>query len=428
MLANERQPFFPRTLSLLAILATNTAQGGTWEYHGSYELDYTSNAFLTVDNEESDIYQQLNAGISYHEQSTRLEADISTSVEYRNYQDNSFDDDTWLYIDADARWAIVRNRLFWVLTDSLSNEPIDERAPRDLPNNIQQTNVFSTGPSLVYEFHNKNRLNGDLRYMNSWSEETKEFNSDRLFAGLNWAYEIAAATDIGIGFSYVDVTFDDTSAEESNDYQKASLFGTWDRRLGEDSVLRIEAGATYVELENQQENTWHGLVDWRRTISRNSSVEAIFRHGLLDESESLIDTADSGGFSIIGPETYELSELSLHYALNLTHSFWGVSASYETRDYVNDTGSDRDLFYLVLGWNQVLGRGWHSNVDIEFSREEYDIDGLKNNTLEILGGIEYQSTRHMTYRLAISWDQRNSNQVTEEYEDIGFNVMLLYRR
>ncbi len=148
---------------------------------------------------------------------------MNASIERAIYQNNTFDDETNLFIDADLRRALVRNRLFWVVTDSLTSEPIDSRDPNE-PSNRQQTNVFTTGPSLSYEFNLANRIQADLRYANSYAEEADDFNADRWFAGAGWIYGLSATTDISLNTTFYDVAFDQNQIEGAGDYQRESIF------------------------------------------------------------------------------------------------------------------------------------------------------------------------------------------------------------
>ncbi len=272
-------------------MAASTAfAAGTWDYFGSYQLGYSDNLELAPDGGTSGAYHTLAAGIGYEEHGTRLDGNVDASVEYVNYPSNVFDDETWLYVDGDLRWALVSDRLFWVLTDSLTNQPVDTRAP-NVPTNLQQTNVFTTGPSLSYQFNTANTIKADLRYMNSWAEEDDSFEADRWFAGAGWVYGLTPADDISVHVTYYDTDFRQNEGQE--DYRRQSVFAAWERRTGETSTLRAELGLINVDFEeSDNESGWRALLEWNRTISSSSTLRVSGRHGLTDAALSIATMAD----------------------------------------------------------------------------------------------------------------------------------------
>lgn len=408
--------------------AVSTAYAaGTWDFFGSYQLEYSDNLELAPDGGTSGVYHTLAAGLGYEEHGTRLDGNVDARVEYVNYPSGVFDDETRLYIDGDLRWALVRDRLFWVLADFLTNQLVNTRAP-NVPTNLQQTNVFTTGPSLSYQFNTVNTLKVDLRYMNSWAEENASFKADRWFAGAGWVYGLTPADDISLHVTYYDTDFRRNQGQE--DFRRQSVFGAWERRTGQTSVLRIELGLINVDFEKSaNENGWRALLEWNRTISSSSSLTVSGRHGLTDAALSIARTADpeSIGSNVVSGDVYEVTALDVGYNYSWAASTLNLSGSYEKQDYVTSGEIDRDLFGVLASWSTRYGGGWSSRFTGDFAWADYD-DGLSDRTYLLYAGVDYASTPNITYTLGVNWQRRFSDAPGDHYEDWGVVLMVRYDR
>jgi hypothetical protein len=412
---------------LCSVTVSGVFAAGTWDYFGSYQLGYSDNLELAPDGGTSGAYHTLAAGIGYEEHGTRLDGNVDASVEYVNYPSGVFDDETWLYVDGDLRWALVRDRLFWVLTDSLTNQPIDSRAP-NVPTNLQQTNVFTTGPSLSYQFDAANTVQADLRYMHSWAEEDDNFEADRWFAGASWIYGLTAADDLSLHATYYDTDFRQNQGQE--DYRRQSVFAAWERRTGQTSTLRAELGMINVDFdESDNENGWRVLLEWNRVISSSSALTVSGRHGLTDAALSIATAADPEtiGNNVISGDVYEVTALDLTYRYSWAASTLNLSGGFERQDYVTAGEIDRDLVGAAASWTTNFGGGWSSRLAGDLAWADYD-DGLSDETYLLYAGVDYASTPHITYSMGVNWERRYSDAPLDEYEDWGAILMVRYDR
>lgn len=400
---------------------------GAWDYYGFYQLGYSDNLERAPNGGTSGFDNTLGIGVSYEESGTRLDGSFDASVEYVNYPSNVFNDNTWLYVDGDLRWALVRDRLFWVFTDSLTSQPINARVS-NIPSNLQQTNVFTTGPSLSYQFDAANRIQADLRYLNSWAEETDAFNADRWFAGAGWVYGLTVADDLSFHTTYFDTKF--KYNDDREDYQRQSIFAAWERRTGETSTLRAELGAINVDFDESEDAS--GLrvaIEWNYVISSSSSLSINGRHGLTDAALSMATAVDPEtiGTSVISGSVYEVTSLDIDYSISWSDSVIGMSANSERQDYVADDRVDRDMARISIGWRRSLGNGWSSRLRGGLSWSDY-ADGQEDKTYLVYAGIEYASTPNISYRMGVNWDRRDSTAPESEYQDWGLILMVRYDR
>lgn len=413
---------------VIPFLVVLPVTAGTLGYYGSYQLDYSDNIELINEGGTSGVYHTLSAGMGYVEHGTRLDADVNGSVEYINYPNGVFENQTSLYLNGDVRWAFVRDRLFWVVTDSLTNEPINSRAP-DVPANRQQTNVFTTGPSLQYQFDLANRIQADMRYMNSWAEEDSGFDGDRWFMGASWIYGSANATDLSLSATFYDVNFDQDQGAGSENYQRNSIFAGWERR-NDPSSFRVELGLINIDFdESGDENGWHGLVEWNRIISSSSSLIVDIRHGLTDSALSIAGATnpDNIGSNVISGQVYNASSVDASFTYDLAVSAIQLYASYERQDYVTAGQLDRDLATASINWTRRFGGGWSSRASGTVDWEDYE-DGRSDETYFLYAGADYLGTRNLTYSMGVNWERRNSSSSVAEYDSWGLVFLVRYAR
>lgn len=410
------------------VLFLSPAAAGTLSYFGAYQLDYADNIELANGGGTSGVYHTLGAGLGYEEHGTRLDAIIDGSVEHLYYPDGVLENETSFYLDADVRWAFIPDRFYWVFTDTLTNELIDP-TEASISSNWQQTNVFSTGPNLQYQFDLANRIEADIRYMNSWAEESDDFNADRWFAGGSWIYGSATATQISLNATFYDVLFDQSDGGFVEDYQRHSVFVGWERGQGS-STLRIEGGLINIDFEDSDdESGWHGLVAWNHVISSASSLVVSVRHGLTDSALALAGAVDPDnvGSNVVSGEVYEVSAVDASFQYDLTNSVLELLASYEKQDYVTVGEIDRDLASASISWTRNFGGGWSSLLSAEFDRDDY-VNGQLDDTYYLYAGAVYRGTRFLTYNLGVNWERRSSTESTSEYDNWGLAFLVRYAR
>src|SRR5690606_19655145 len=129
---------------------------------GGYEHD--DNVTLSeVDPIETDI-ARLGVGFSVEQASSVVRASVVGRIDHRRYQD-VFDDMTDRMLEGRLHWEVVPDRLAFVVEDSYGVQTINRFSP-DAPDNRQQVNVLSLGPTFMFRPGNLRGL-AELRYINS---------------------------------------------------------------------------------------------------------------------------------------------------------------------------------------------------------------------------------------------------------------------
>ena len=129
---------------------------------GGYEHD--DNVTLSeVDPIEQNI-ARLGLGFAVEQASSVVRANVIGRIDHRRYQD-VFDDMTDRMLEGRLHWEVVPDRLAFVVEDSYGVQTINRFNP-DSPDNRQQVNVLSLGPTFMFRPGNLRGL-AELRYINS---------------------------------------------------------------------------------------------------------------------------------------------------------------------------------------------------------------------------------------------------------------------
>jgi CheY-like chemotaxis protein len=121
--------------------------------------------------------------------------------------------------------------------DSLSQQSVSSIAAFT-PGNQQQINVFEAGPSFFARFGQTTLGQLDLRYTNSYAEETQTFNSDRYTAAARLTRELSATDRISGNLEGTRTEYD--SISELYDYERYDAF-VIDWIVGETSTVKLIA-------------------------------------------------------------------------------------------------------------------------------------------------------------------------------------------
>lgn len=171
-------------------------------------VELHDNARQSANNAEDDVSYQPYAGFQFINEGERLFASVDFLAEYERYQD-TFDDDTRLYIDAYLGFGIIPGRLIWNLQDSATIQRINALG-FDLPDNTQRVNVLATGPELYYE-RNVWRTIAKAQVSQVSYEESKEFDASGLSASISLYRDLNSYSSLGLSLSYNENEYDELS-------------------------------------------------------------------------------------------------------------------------------------------------------------------------------------------------------------------------
>jgi hypothetical protein len=212
--------------ALLAIAIPSSAFAVNVDYEVGVGIEHDDNVNLSENDPIGENILMPMLGFTVFQLGSTIQAAVIGNIEYRDYLDNHFGDEFRSQLAGRLNWSVLPERLDFTVQDRLGVEPVNTLQP-DAPSNLQQTNVFAAGPTLRFRFGPTVRGQAELRYVDSYAEETDEFNSQRIEGALRAIKDLDATTAISANVTDQHISFDDASV--SPDYNSYGFFGRYAR-------------------------------------------------------------------------------------------------------------------------------------------------------------------------------------------------------
>lgn len=430
------------SLALLAACAPHAAKAA-WRLDYSLGMGYqhSDNINLSEIDPVSENVLIPNAEFSLSESGSTLRADIAGSFEYLYYTGGAFANELRTNLDADVDWTIVPERLNWAFSDHLGMEPINLRDPAT-PGNMQRTNVFTTGPTLRFTLAPTVRGRADLRYVDSYAENSRDFDSGRVSAAFRTEWERSTTQQFSAGVEVQDVDFDHDDLAE--DYKRRSAYVGYTHRLT-DLNLNVIAGYAWLDYARGHEASAPFLrtsLYWTITPSNRVRVAGAWEYSdaasYLAEGAGGPDDEEPGGGRVriggamVSPDVYRENRVEASFVhesarLLLTASAYTGKFRYENTlaEYTQDR--DERGGFLDVGYRarpQVVVGSLLSTT-----RRTY-VDTGERDTTKMYGVyVAHTLSRHWSWRVDLSHLERESRTgTTPTYDENQVFLRLTYRR
>lgn len=432
---------FARQRVLCAALAAALpvgAQAARLEYDVSLRYMHSDNIVLQAADEISEDILSPQVRFVLSHDSSALTTRLRGNVQHLDYMDDVYEDDTRGEFSGELEWTVLPDRLMFYARDSLSEQSVDSLAAFT-PGNQQKINVFEGGPTLMARFGENMRGQLDLRYTNSWAEETETFNSDRYSAAARLARALGA-TDALVFNVEASQTEYDTIAELYN-YKRYDAYVTY---LSQLSKLSVDISAGYSRLKPEgvdgtSSALFRGYAGWEVAPRSQLSARASYQFG--DASQDLIqrvgapgeptDPGDPGG-PIVGqpgdpnlqiiPDTFKQRRLSLGYEFTGERLSVLAEPYFEQLRYIRDDSFDADNSGISVSARYGLtARLSLTGVAQRYKREFTNI--ARDDTDTILGaGLAMRFSRHWGAQFDYRHRKRDSSIGSQDYVE---NVVVL---
>lgn len=422
---------FGRLVVAIVLLATlHDARAVRLDYVAELGFLHSDNINLDETDPISENVLIPGIGFTLTESGSTVQAQATGLVQYRNYLGNEFSDETRTTLDARANWSIIPERLAWTFADNLGVNPVDLRQP-DAPDNVQRTNVFSTGP--IFRFRLTPTLEGqaEARYVDTYAEINSEFDSQRLGGALRALYDLGPTRRISGNVEFDDVDFD--SNLFSTDYRRTSAFVGYDEELARFD-LDVSAGYSYVDFEDGESSDGplaRALLDWRSSGRTTFGLGVFWQ--LSDAAASLASgTAafDAGIGDVPVGSSFVTADVFEERRVDARHAYLGERWTARTAAFVNRIryeresafAQDRDEFGTSFNLDYRLRQTFGIGILAALTRRDFTNDA--GNTRDYLLGtyIRQQMTRNWSWRVDLTHTERSSD------ADLGYDENSAYLR
>jgi hypothetical protein len=428
----------------LALAVPSVALAAPIDYHIDLGIEHNDNVNLSDNDPVSEDILEPQIGFGYVQDGATIQAAANGILQYRDYLGGEFSDEVRGQLAGRLNWTAVPQRLNIAVQDFLSVQPVNPLQP-NTPNNQQQTNVFAVVPTLDFRVGDTVRGEADLRYVNSYADETKEFNSQRAGAALRFIKDLDPTSAISANGEDEHVHF--TDALGGPDYNRYSVFGRYTQKWTKVDLV-ADLGYMWLDysgnvFEDRNEPLGRAALSWHPSERSTFTADAAYQFS--DAASSMIATTDVQTPTTGQPPTAiaigdatTTSQAYLEHRLGVGYRWAGerltfnIDPYYRELDYSNGTQVVTGLDETVRG---VTGAASYLlrpllSIGLAGTGENLHYDGIgrRDKTWTLTAFLTQQWTRNWGGRLEYTHYTRNSNVVGQDFDQNIIYFALVYTR
>lgn len=174
-------------------------------------LEYHTNIDRTAENELSDTDRQLGAEVYLSHQSNLTQTSLAYDINKHNFLHDRQDDRTSAEGSARIDVNIVKNRLSWFASNSLSEDLRNSRQA-DVLNNRERRSVTATGISAVGRLSKRDYLVISPAASKVTFQDSEQSDSDRRNLNLSWNHKLSFVSELNLNVFGSKVEFDNINS------------------------------------------------------------------------------------------------------------------------------------------------------------------------------------------------------------------------
>jgi hypothetical protein len=210
-------------------------------YGADAGLGETDNVALAPTNKVTQTIATVDADFDIKHQSSRLDVDAKGNFTDFDYLQGAFGNQLLGRFDGVGHFALIPQRLTWVLADDFGQAAVDPFLPT-APGNLEDINYVSTGPDLALRVGGTGFVDASLRAGRA-TFQTSPFNSSRVLGTLAAGLQLSARSTVSLNGAAERVLFDNT--EVNGDFDRTSGYVRYDIE-GARTNLSVDLGATKI--------------------------------------------------------------------------------------------------------------------------------------------------------------------------------------
>jgi hypothetical protein len=420
----------------LSLAASASAQAVGLDYSLQAGVGYSDNINESAIDPVGEALFIPRVNFTVDEKGADVQAQAVGDIEYRDYLGGDFNNELRGQLSSVVNWVIAPQRMSFDFEDYAAVAPVNILVS-NAPNNLQQTNVFTLGPSFNFRLDPTLNLQTDLRFTNSLASQTDDFNSNRGLAALRAVKLLDPTTQLSANVTVEDVHFTDAIGDP--DYRRDEVFGRYQSKL---ASFDLDVALGYTRLDFSQEPNQSGLLargamTWHANPDNSLSIG--FARQFADASQdmmvdpSALLTTGLGNGIVVGT-TAITSQVFLEHQLNATYLYQSERVTLRAAPYYNRYEYEaapelnQTAHGVVVGAGYRLTKLWSINLDaLEETRDYRDID-RRDEDIRFDLYLSHQFTMHWSGRIDFIRNERNSNALDQGFRENVAMVAVIYKR
>jgi hypothetical protein len=299
-------------LPILALASTAGAESLT--YGVDVGVGQSDNITLVETDRISQTMAIAEADFDFKQKSRLLDADVKGNFTYLDYLQGAFSNQLVGRFDGIAHFALIPERLTWVLQDNFGQSGLDPFTPLT-PTNLEDVNYVSTGPDLSLRLGGTGFLNMGAR-VSRVTYETSPFDSNRVSGNIAWGLQLSAVSSVSVNADSERVNFENTML--NTDFDRSDVFMRYEIQ-GARTDLSADLGGTEIRETDASNTGGLAKIQLARRISPAAKLTFSIGHDLTDAANSF-SSLQSGATGIVG--TAPAAQTSQSYTVDYASAEW----------------------------------------------------------------------------------------------------------
>ncbi|HTC27892.1 outer membrane beta-barrel protein [Dyella sp.] len=451
------------TLARAVGLALAVLPGAVWasqfEYSIYGSIEHSDNITLSDSNPISQNVFSPGINFTYAQQGSVFQANVTGTLQYNDYLGHQFSDQTQTELAAQANWTVLPKRLDFTVEDYAGVEPVDSLAS-NAPNNQQQTNVLSLGPTLHLQFGDIMRAQLELHYLNSYASKVQDFNSSRGMAAFRLYRDLSPTDTLSLNIESQRVRFNNSVASELVDgaddtfatpnYTRNQIYGEYASTLAHfDADLLL--GWSRINFNGAPDDSKplaRATLGWQFNPSNALSVTGEYEFSdaaqdmLLQPGQSIVNALSEnptdfldnpgGGIStgnlVIDSEVYLEKSLQATYTYHTERLQFSISPTYDKLEYLNNSTFDQATRGGTISVDYHLRPRTTLTGFVNVERQTYESLSRTDTTYRYGVDLGHQLTPHWTWHVSYIRQLRSSTAIAQSYHENEIYFSVVFKR
>lgn len=388
----------------------------------------TDNVTRSATAAQSETIATVGADFEVKRDSRRLDLDARGDFNYFDYLRNTYSRQFLGRFDGQGTFAIVPERLTWMVQDDFGQAQVDPFAPVT-PTNLENINVFATGPDLLLHFDANDfvRLGGRYSVM---TYETSPLDGKRVLGNVGVGRDLSLASSVSLNADFERLTFDHAGAGgttiitsgTNTDYDRRKVYARYDLK-GARTDINASLGATQTNEGNGWTTTPLVRLDATRTVSASSTLQVTAGRQFTDVADSFRDLqGGAAGGIVIAPVVAN----SGNYLSNYASAAWrfqrlrttlAVTANWERDTYTVHPEADVRRTDIELNAGRRLTSLLSVDLVGSVGKSNYLNQAFSDRNWLVGAAVTLRPGRHVDFRLRYDHDNRTTDGAGTGYSE-----------
>jgi hypothetical protein len=387
---------------------------------------YSDNVNRVPVNGLDETIASVGTVLNIAEANRRVIADVRSEFTYYDYLDDTYKSELVSAVDALADLVLVEDRIRWFVQDNYGRALFDPFQP-DRPENWENVNFLTTGPTIVLYPGERNNAGVDLRY-SRMDYEVRDFDNERQGGRLWVGRSIRRDQMLSLNVDVETVEFDNGVTP---DYDRQSAYLRWEIDGGR-NLVDFDLGYTEQEILSEKADGIMFDLTWARDVSARSQLEFHVGRRFADQGnvfryqQSITRDLDSVGDLTENGSPFLMESLDVNYTFTGERTTLFVVVGGIEQEYETQEEQDRRDMQVELFAERDLSRSFFSSVSLRYYMREFTNIVRDDDTTIAALTVGYRLSPALSLSLRYTYRSLESTAVANEFDENRGELTLTY--